>query len=93
MKKITMPQQAVVFGTDRIASIWGLRNDVPREKIVLATHPEKVKELKGPVAVVRVTEEEWKPTTFADENRVKQSEELVKEHGKKKGEVQEVTLE
>lgn len=92
MKKITVPQQAVVFGSDRIASIWGLRNDVPRENIVLATNPDEVEKLRGPVAVVRVSKEEWVPTTFPDENRVKQTEEIIKGR-KHKDEVVEVRLE
>jgi hypothetical protein len=94
MKKVTIPQQAVVFGTERIASIWALRNDVPRENVVLATQPDKVKKLKGPVTVVRVKEEEWKPSTFPDENRVKDSEQHLKDRKHKKDdEVVEVKLE
>lgn len=92
MKKITIPQQAIVFGSERIATIWALRNDVPRENVVLATDPVAVEKLVGPVTVVRVSKDEWQPTTFPDENRVRQTEDLIKEHKKNKDEVVEDKL-
>jgi hypothetical protein len=82
MKKTTIPQQAVVFGSDLIATNWALKNDVPRENVVLATNPDAVAALEGPVTVVRVPEEEWEPYAFSDQNRVKDTEELLKEHKK-----------
>lgn len=92
MKKVTIPSQAVVFGSDRIASIWALRNKVPRDQVVLATHPDEVEKLKGPITVVRVSQEAWKPTTFPDEIRVKDTEQHLKDH-KKKDEVVEEKME
>jgi hypothetical protein len=94
MKKITIPQQAVVFGTDSIATAWAAENDVPRENVVLATHPDKVEDLEGPITVVRVPKERWKPSTFPDENRVKDTEAIIKEKKQlKKDEIIEETLE
>lgn len=91
MRKITKPVQAVVFGSDLIATNWAKENEIPRENVVLATHPELVENMQGPVIVVTVDESVWTPATFADENRVKDTKELIKEHGKSE-EVQKVKL-
>ena len=93
MKKVTIPKQAVVFGTDRIASIWALRNNVSRDSVILATHPEEVEEMTGPVKVVRVSDEEWQPTTFPDETRVKETEKVLKALKRGGQEVMEEILE
>jgi hypothetical protein len=90
VKKVTLPQQAVVFGSDLIATKWAAENDIPRENVVLATHPDEVEDLVGPVIVVRVDEEKWQPHTFPDEKRVAETEKLLKKHKKGGDEVQEV---
>jgi hypothetical protein len=93
VKKITIPQQAVVFGSELIATNWAKENDIPRENVVLATHPDIVETLEGPVTVVRVSEEQWVPTTMPDEQRVKRTEKALKDHKKKGDEVMEEEFE
>ncbi len=92
MKKVTIPQQAVVFGSDAIATKWAKKHGVPKENVILATHPDRVEAMEGPMVVVRVTEEEWKPTTFPDEKRVAETEKILKRHKRKGEEVQEAEL-
>lgn len=92
MRKVTVPQQAVVFGSDLTATKWAKKNDVPRENVVLATHPDDVEDMVGPVTVVRVSEEAWQPTTLPDEARVRDTEKALKAHKKKGEEVQEVMV-
>jgi hypothetical protein len=71
-------KNAVIFGSDLIATNWAKANDVPRANVVLATHPDLVETIKGPIIVVRVPEREWTPYTMPDEKRVKETERLLK---------------
>jgi len=78
--------RVVIFGTDRHAHIWGLRNGVARKEIILATHPDVVGFIRGEkeLTVVSVPHEKWHPTTYAGEQAVKASELAIrhrKEHG------------
>lgn len=91
MKKVTKPIQAVVFGSDLIATNWGKENNIPRENIALATQPDLVEDMVGPIIVVEVDESVWTPSTFPDENRVKDTKELIKEHGRSE-EVRKIKL-
>lgn len=92
VKKVTLPQQAVVFGSDLTATKWAKKNNIPRENVVLATRPDEVEDMVGPVIIVRVSEEAWQPTTLPDDKRVKETEKLLKAHKKKGEEVQEVEI-
>ena len=80
----------VIFGNQRHASIWALRNgkrDVNPHKIIIATRGEPgFRGVVGPLHVVRVTPEVWLPTTWPCEKRVKETEEVIKRF-KDKGEV------
>lgn len=91
MRKITKPVQAVVFGSDLIATNWGKENGIDRENIALATQPQLVENMQGPIIVVEVDESVWQPSTFPDENRVKDTKQLIKEHGKT-DEIQKIKL-
>jgi hypothetical protein len=69
-----------MFGTDRHAHIWGLRNGVQRKSIILATHPDVVEFIRGEkeLTVVRVPAVMWKPTTFPCEQRAKETERAIR---------------
>lgn len=61
----------VIFGSQRIAAIWTLRNRVDPNKVMLATAgADKLRGVKGPITVVRVSKEAWVPPTSACERRV-----------------------
>jgi hypothetical protein len=92
VKKVTIPQQAVVFGSDAIATKWAKKHGIDKKDVVLATHPDRVEAMEGAITVVRVTEEEWQPTTFPDEKRVAETEKILKKHKRKGEEVQEAEI-
>ena len=63
----------VVFGSQRIAAIWALRNRVDPNKVMLATAgAEKLQGAVGPISVVKVSQEAWVPPTSACERRVRE---------------------
>ena len=78
--------RVVMFGTERHAHIWGLRSNIPRKNIVLATSPNAKDFIRGEkvLTVVVVPKEHWRPPTFACEQRVKETEQLLK-HRKESG--------
>lgn len=70
--------KVVVFGSQRIAAIWALRNQIRESDVVLATHgAEAFQGVLGPLHVVRVSEEVWKPPTFPCEKRVAETEQEI----------------
>jgi len=71
--------RVVVFGSERHAHIWGLRNNVKRSDIILATHSNVSQFIMGEkhLTVVRVPKDSWKPPTFPCEERVKVSERAI----------------
>jgi hypothetical protein len=84
-----------MFGTDRHAHIWGLRNGVDRKNIILATRLDVVEFIRGEkeLTVVSVPHEKWLPNTYAGEQAVKASERAIR-HRKEQGvTVTEVKLE
>jgi hypothetical protein len=78
--------RVVVFGTDRHAHIWGLRNKVERRNIILATRPDVMEFIRGEkeLTVVSVPHEKWHPTTYAGEQAVKAAESAIR-HRKEQG--------
>lgn len=73
-----MPR-VVVFGSDRHAHIWGLRNGVKRNNIILATNPDTTQFIRGEkeLTVVRVSEDQWVPASFPCEQRSKASDRAI----------------
>jgi hypothetical protein len=84
--------RAVVFGSDLTATNWAKAQNIPRENVVLATHPELLVKLSGPVVVVRVSEDKWQPMTHPDEKRVKETEQILKAYKRKGEDVRDVEL-
>jgi hypothetical protein len=82
IKKRTITPKAIVFGTDAIATRYALENDLNRQEVVLATHPEALEAIPEDedieVDIVRVPEDKWKPNTHPDEARVKDTEKIIK---------------
>jgi hypothetical protein len=69
----------VVFGTQRIGAIYGLRNNLNPEQIVLATAgADGFRGRHGSVTVVRVRDDIWKAPTFACEKRCAETEATLK---------------
>lgn len=84
----------VVFGSQRIAAIWTLRNRVDPNKVMLATAgAERLRGAKGPVTVVRVSEEAWAPPTHACEQRVREVVERLKDMKQQGVEIKEEVME
>jgi len=72
--------RVVMFGTDRHAHIWGLRNGVARKNIKLATNPDVVEFIRGEkeLTIVRVPAVMWVPPSFPCEQRAKDSERAIR---------------
>jgi len=69
----------VVFGSQRIGAIYGLRNNVRPEQIVLATAgADGFRGRHGSVTVVRVSDDIWKAPTFPCERRCAETEQALK---------------
>jgi hypothetical protein len=79
----------VVFGSESIRAKWIRTNRADPEKVILATHPEKLEGHSGPVLTVRVPKEQWLPTTFPCEKRVRETEDILKRIKKQGGSVGE----
>jgi hypothetical protein len=86
-----MTETVVVFGSQRIAAQWALRNKVRGDAVLLATEPGRLvgRDVGGYVAVVRVPEEYWLPTTHPCEKRVRETEQWLKEFKRKGGKIGE----
>jgi hypothetical protein len=75
-------ETVVVFGSQRIAAIWALRNGKKVDDIILATQsarlpfPEKV---KGDVMIIRTSAENWEPTTNPCAARVRETEQWLRD--------------
>lgn len=71
----------VVFGSRLLADNHARRNAINPRRVRLATHPDKFRGHDGPFEVVRYSKDIWQPTTFADEQRVKETEDILKRAG------------
>ena len=79
---------AVVFGSERLLSLWCRRNAFNPRRAMLATHGNnKLQGHTGAVITVRFPKEYWKPATFPCETRVKEVEDAIKRHKKEGGEL------
>ncbi|QED11650.1 hypothetical protein PP914_gp162 [Arthrobacter phage Qui] len=68
----------VMFGNQRHASIYALRNNLNPKDILIATRKDALTGVNGPVKAIRLPTDIWKPTTFSCENRVKEAEAILK---------------
>jgi len=73
-----MKDVVVIFGSERLGELYARRNAINPRKIVLATQPQKLKGVVGPVKVVKFPEEWWSPTTSACEGRVRDTKDALK---------------
>lgn len=88
-----MTTTVVVFGNQRHGAIYALRKGIDPSTIIIATKGAPAFHgVVGPITVVRVPEEVWKPTTFACENRVRETEAEIKRILHSGEEVTEVML-
>lgn len=72
-------EHVVIFGSQRIGAIYALRNNLDPRSIRLATGgAEMARLLSGPITVVRVSEEAWRPSTHPCELRTKETEQALK---------------
>lgn len=74
------PQSVVVvFGSQRIGAIYGLRNNKRPDQIILATAgADGLRGRYDSVTVVRVADDVWKAPTFACEKRCAETEQTLK---------------
>ena len=79
-EKKLMGRTVVVFGTQRHAAIWGLRNNVNPDTIMLAANGgDRIRGINaGPITVVRVPSDVWEPYTHPCTLRVREMEEALK---------------
>lgn len=85
--------KTVVFGSERIGAIWGLRNNVSPHDTVLATEgAEGMKDIGSEITVVRVSEHAWKPTTFPCEKRTAETEQELNRIRRNGGKITEVEM-
>lgn len=92
IKKRTIVPKAIVFGTDATANLYAFQNETNRSEVILATQPDKLDALSEEVVVdvVRVPEDVWKPSTYPDEARVKETERKIKEFNNRGGKTRRV---
>jgi hypothetical protein len=83
----------VVFGSERLASIWARRNAFNPRRVILATQGgDRLLGLTPAVSitVVRFPEHIWEPVTHPCGVRVREVEDALKRHKKEGGEIIEL---
>lgn len=76
--------KAVVFGSELLMSQWCRRNAVNPREVIMATQPDKLKGQTEPVRVVRFDENVWTTDTYPCEQRVRETEAIIKRVGEVK---------
>ena len=87
----SIEQIVVIFGTERLASLWARRNAVNPRRVMLATNgAEKLKGCTSAVTV-RFPKDIWEPSTHPCTNRMNEVEAALKQIKQTGGEVIEYT--
>lgn len=68
----------IMFGNQRHASIYALRNNLNPKDILIATRKDALTGVNGPVKAIRLPTDIWMPTSFSCENRVREAEAALK---------------
>lgn len=70
----------IVFGSERIAMHYSRRKGIHPNRLIRATGGiQRVRGLHGPVTVLRTRSDVWVPPSFADEQRCREVEQVLKD--------------